>query len=91
MMRTDGLVDCPFLSPAGQCEIYDMRPFVCASYHVLCKPEDCDTDKHKKNIQMVNPAVIASKALDLGGKSFLAVMKHEFEGDKHSIMDAFKV
>ena len=89
-MRTDGLIDCPFNDKDGKCEIYDHRPFVCASYHVLEHPDRCDTDRVKEEISMVHPAAILQCAMDLGGAPFTDQLKKEFNSGNFSILDAFK-
>lgn len=34
---------CPFLTPAGECGIYAMRPILCRTYHALGDPAFCAT------------------------------------------------
>jgi len=89
-MRDDGLIDCPFNREDGKCEIYDHRPFVCASYHVLESPERCNTDLVKEEISMIHPAATLQCAMDLGRAPFTDQLKKEFDSGNFSILDAFK-
>lgn len=39
---------CPFLSTAGTCTIYEVRPFVCRSHHTISSnPEVCDISENQ--------------------------------------------
>lgn len=56
-------IPCPFLSPAGACRIYPVRPFACRSLLVISDPRDC---RRHKGIQIkpynINEYVMASIA-----------------------------
>ena len=72
-----GSFTCPFLIN-GRCSIYEDRPFTCAQYMVLGKPDNCIDPKGE--IQILQPTTIYMK---------LARKFRQKDLKSHNILDLF--
>ncbi len=81
---------CPFLSEKKTCLIYDYRPLVCRSYHVLSEPSLC-------GIKGAEVLQYGTEAVEMSNPVFRFILKWirhqnsvEFQGETKDIRDYFQ-